>query len=153
MLFASTTVYRRGIKGQSNFTSNSSSYYARYSTNVRPERATEARIVRLLFSSSPRDPRYHTLSYISSKFSQELKPHDDEPRAALLLNRFTRTLTIMYATNGLTDTLGISADELIGKSFYYCIQENYLQDAVNCVERAKANDSIAYLRFWFEIHD
>ena len=55
----------------------------------------------------------------------------------------------MYATNGLADVLGISAEELNGKSFYYCIQENCLQDAVRCLESAKANDSIAYLRFWF----
>ncbi|MCJ1478552.1 hypothetical protein MMC13_007233 [Lambiella insularis] len=55
----------------------------------------------------------------------------------------------MYATNGLADLLGISAEELNGKSFYYCIQENCLQEAVKCLESAKANDSIAYLRFWF----
>ncbi|MCJ1436686.1 hypothetical protein MMC27_006067 [Xylographa pallens] len=55
----------------------------------------------------------------------------------------------MYATNGLSDLLGVSADELNGKSFYYCIQENCLQEAVKCLESAKANDSIAYLRFWF----
>lgn len=89
------------------------------------------------------------LSYISQKFSQELRPQSHEPRAALFLNRFTRTLTIMYATNGLADVLGISAEELNGKSFYYCIQENCLQEAVRCLESAKANDSIAYLRFWF----
>lgn len=113
------------------------------------ERANDAPIIRQLFSSSPRDPRYHMLSYISHKFSQELRPQSHEPRAALFLNRFTRTLTIMYATNGLASILGISADELNGKSFYYCIQENCLQEAVRCLESAKANDSIAYLRFWF----
>jgi hypothetical protein len=58
-------------------------------------------------------------------------------------------LTIMYATNGLAEVLGLTADELKGKSFYYCIQENCLQEAVKCLESAKANDSIAYLRFWF----
>lgn len=113
------------------------------------ERAEDAPIIRQLFSSSPRDPRYHMLSYISAKFSQEIRPQSHEPRAALFLNRFTRTLTIMYATNGLADVLGISAEELNGKSFYYCIQENCLQEAVRCLESAKANDSIAYLRFWF----
>ena len=55
----------------------------------------------------------------------------------------------MYATNGLTDIIGIPASDLCGKSFYYCIQENCLRDAVKCLESAKANDSIAYLRFWF----
>lgn len=109
----------------------------------------EAPIVRQLFSSSPRDPRYHMLGYLSAKFSTEPKGRSHEPRAAFFLNRFTRTLPIMYATNGLSDILGISADELCGKSFYYCIQENCLQEAVRCLESAKANDSIAYLRFWF----
>lgn len=113
------------------------------------ERAVDAPVIRQLFSSSPKDPRYHMLSYISHKFSQKIKPQPHEPRAALFLNRFTRTLTIVYATNGLADLLGISADELCGKSFYYCIQENCLKDAVKCLESAKANDSIAYLRFWF----
>ena len=89
------------------------------------------------------------LSYISSKFTAKPKLQGHEPRAALFLNRFTRTLTIMYATNGLADILGITADELKGKSFYYCIEENCLQEAVKCLEGAKANDSIAYLRFWF----
>ena len=89
------------------------------------------------------------LSYISHKFQQDLKPLPHEPRAALFLNRFTRTLTIMYATNGMADVLGISAAELTGKSFYCCIQENCLREAVRCLESAKANDSIAYLRFWF----
>jgi hypothetical protein len=89
------------------------------------------------------------LSYISSKFTTKPKPQVHEPRAALFLNRFTRTLTIMYATNGLADILGVTADQLKGKSFYYCIEENCLPEAVRCLEGAKANDSIAYLRFWF----
>lgn len=89
------------------------------------------------------------LSYISQKFSKPTKSLTHEPRAALFLNRFSRTLTIVYATNGMADVLGLSANELIGKSFYYCIQENCLREAVKCLESAKANDSIAYLRFWF----
>ena len=119
------------------------------SLTISTERAKEAPIIRQLFSSSPRDPRYHMLTYISAKFSQPQKALSHEPRAALFLNRFTRTLTIMYATNGLEDVLGLTAEELKGKSFYYCIQENCLQEAVKCLESAKANDSIAYLRFWF----
>lgn len=129
VLVAATSIYRRGFKSQ--------------------KRAIEAPIVRRLFSSSPRDPRYHMLSLLSSKFSQQPKIQTHEPRAALFLNRFSRTLTIMYATNALSTILGISPEAVIGKSFYYCIQENCLQEAVRCLESAKANDSIAYLRFWF----
>ncbi|KAL8934201.1 MAG: hypothetical protein Q9211_005350 [Gyalolechia sp. 1 TL-2023] len=129
VIIACTSIFRKGASSQ--------------------KRATAAPVIRRLFSSSPRDPRYHMLSYISNKFSQEVPRHVHEPRAALFLNRFTRTLTIMYATNGLADILGITAEELNGKSFYYCIQENCLKEAVKCLESAKANDSIAYLRFWF----
>ncbi len=89
------------------------------------------------------------LAHLSPKFKQEEKRQTHEPRAALFLNRFTRTLTIMYATNGVAEILGISGEEMKGRSFYYCIQENCLEDAVRCLETAKGNDSIAYLRFWY----
>jgi len=124
-----TSIYRRGLPSQ--------------------KRAAEAPVIRRLFSSSPKDPRYHMLSHISQKFQQPTKSDLHEPRAALFLNRFTRTLTIMYATSGLEDVIGIPADTMRGRSFYYCIAENCLQDAVKCLETAKGNDSIAYLRFWF----
>ncbi|RVX68697.1 hypothetical protein B0A52_07124 [Exophiala mesophila] len=103
--------------------------------------------VRRIFSSSPRDPRYHMLSYLSNKFTQQSPDLQNEPRAALFLNRFTRTSTVMHATDGVSSILGLAPDELIGRSFYYCITENCLPDAVKTLESAKANDSIAYLRF------
>jgi hypothetical protein len=95
------------------------------------------------------------LSHISDKFRRPVPKPTHEPRAALFLNRFTRTLTIMYATAGLEEVIGIPAEYMRGRSFYYCIAENCLQDAIKCLESAKANDpqpphdSIAYLRFWF----
>ncbi|KAI9839264.1 MAG: hypothetical protein M1819_003258 [Sarea resinae] len=58
-------------------------------------------------------------------------------------------MTIMYASEAVARILGISAEEMTEKSFYYCIQENCLPEAIRCLESAKANDSIAYLRFWF----
>jgi hypothetical protein len=89
------------------------------------------------------------LSHISTKLTKLATPTQHEPRAALFLNRFTRTLTIMYATAGLKEIVGIPAEEMRGRSFYYCIAPNCLQDAVKCLENAKANNSMAYLRFWF----
>ncbi|KAF2626481.1 hypothetical protein BU25DRAFT_343735 [Macroventuria anomochaeta] len=124
-----TSIYRHGMESQN--------------------RAVEAPIVRKLFASSPKDPRYHMLSHLSSKF--DLGPEDQthEPRAALFLNRFTRTLTVMYATSGIEQIVGISGEEMKGRSFYYCIALNCLTEAVRCLESAKGNDSIAYMRFMF----
>ncbi|KAH7327882.1 hypothetical protein B0I35DRAFT_3174 [Stachybotrys elegans] len=127
VLVACTTIYRQGEKSE--------------------RRALDAPHVRRLFSSSSQDPRYHMMSHLSPKF--EMPPAKREPRAALILNRFTRSLSIMFSTEAASSILGLGPDDILGKSFYDCIQENCLSDAVKCLESAKANDSIAYLRFWF----
>lgn len=124
-----TSVYRNGMQSQ--------------------KRAVEAPIVRKLFASSPEDPRYHMLSHLSSKFDLGPENQTHEPRAALFLNRFTRTLTVMYATSGIEQIIGISGEAMKGRSFYFCIAPNCLEDAVRCLESAKGNDSIAYMRFYF----
>lgn len=110
-------------------------------------RAMEAPQIRRIFSCSPRDPRYHMLEHLSPKF--KMPPMEREPRAALILNRFTRTLTVMFATNAVSSILGVCPDQIKNKSFYECIQEKCLNNALECLESAKANDSIAYLRFWY----
>ncbi|RMZ91120.1 hypothetical protein DV736_g1645, partial [Chaetothyriales sp. CBS 134916] len=129
VLVASTSVFKRGPKAR--------------------RRALEGAHVRQIFSSFPKDPRYYMLSFLSNKFYQEPKAHWREPRAALFLNRFTRSSSIMFATSSVSTILGLSSEQLIGKSFYYCVTENCLADAVKCVESAKSNDSIAYLRFCY----
>jgi PAS fold len=146
VLVASTSIYRRGPKSLREFPPR---VFLAVVADTPLERQKEAPMVQRLFSSSPRDPRYHMLSYISSKFSEAPTSASHEPRAALFLNRFTRTSTIMYATNSVSSILGLQSDQLINKSFYFCIAEECLQDAVRCLESAKSNDSIAYLRFYF----
>jgi len=89
------------------------------------------------------------LEHLSAKFRISPDAALREPRAALILNRFTRTLTVMYATNAVSTILGVSPEQFKEKSFYECIQENCLPEAIRCLESAKANDSIAYLRFWY----
>jgi hypothetical protein len=88
------------------------------------------------------------LEHLSPKF--KMPPMEREPRAALILNRFTRNLTIMYATDAVAQILGVRPDELLEKPFYECIQPNCLDEAERCLESAKANESIAYLRFWYK---
>ena len=86
------------------------------------------------------------LEHLSPKF--RMAPMGREPRAALILNRFTRSLGIMFSTDAISSIIGLEPEHLQYKSFYECIRESCLRDAVNCLESAKANDSIAYLRFW-----
>jgi hypothetical protein len=56
----------------------------------------------------------------------------------------------MYATDAVAQLLGLRPDELLEKPFYDCIQPNCLDEAERCLESAKANESIAYLRFWYK---
>jgi len=88
------------------------------------------------------------LEHLSPKF--KMPPMEREPRAALILNRFTRNLTIMYATDAVTQILGLTPAELVERPFYECIQPNCVEEAEQCLERAKENESIAYLRFWYK---
>jgi len=127
VLVACTSIYRRTAKSE--------------------RRALDAPEVRRIFSSSSRDPRYGMLEHLSSKFS--MPPPEREPRAAMILNRFTRTLSVMFSTPAVSSILGIDPEEIQHKSFYECIAPDCLPEAVRCLESAKANDSIAYLRFWF----
>lgn len=156
VLVACTSIYRKGARSvsmyepqqgagrQSSFHSSLGSPWAGLTETGR---AMEAPQIRRIFSCSPRDPRYHMLEHLSPKF--RMPPMEREPRAALILNRFTRTLTVMFATNAVSSILGVRPDQIRNKSFYECIQENCLSDALECLESAKANDSIAYLRFWY----
>ncbi|OJD12354.1 hypothetical protein AJ78_07029 [Emergomyces pasteurianus Ep9510] len=129
VLVASTSIYQRGSRSQ--------------------KRAADAPVVRRLFSPAPFDPRYNMLAYISSKFSHAPRSLSHEPRAALFLNRFTRSSNIIFATSSVAHVLGLRPVDLVSKSFYYCIEECCLREAVRCIESAKSNDTIAYLRFWF----
>ena len=54
----------------------------------------------------------------------------------------------MFSTNAISAVLGVNPDQIQYRSFYEYIQENCLSEAIRCLESAKSNDSIAYLRFW-----
>ncbi|KAL2754528.1 hypothetical protein ACRALDRAFT_209894, partial [Sodiomyces alcalophilus JCM 7366] len=150
VLVACTSIYRQGEKSQSSvmaFPRLSASSVLTQFFSISLGRAIEAPQIRRLFSSSPRDPRYQMLEHLSPKF--RTPPTEREPRAALILNRFTRTLTVMFATHTISSILGVRPDQIKDKSFYEYIQESCLPEAIRCLENAKANDSMAYLRFWY----
>jgi len=127
VLVACTSVYRQSQKSQ--------------------QRAANAPTVRRLFSS-PQDPRFHMLEHLAAKFKMTPPLKEREPRAALIINRFSRSLAIMFATESVANILGLDATQLQNKSFYDLVGDECMADAEACLEGAKANDSIAYLRFW-----
>jgi hypothetical protein len=88
------------------------------------------------------------IDHLAPKFRSESLAHSavHEPRAAFLVNRFSKTLPVLYATHAAQLVLGCDPDQAVGRSFYEFVDGGYLYGAVNAIENAKKNDSIAYLR-------
>ncbi|EEP76730.1 predicted protein [Uncinocarpus reesii 1704] len=110
------------------------------------KRAAAASSVRKLFCPLPYEPRYHQAHSLSNKLLRFSSVPTVEPRAALVLNRFTRSSTIVFATSNATAVLGLAPDWLVSRSFYSLIDESYLAQTVRCLENSKSNDTTAYLR-------
>jgi hypothetical protein len=55
----------------------------------------------------------------------------------------------MYATTCINQITGISSGRLTGRSFYDCIAQHCSSTAFQCLESAKSNNSITYMRFFF----
>lgn len=144
VLVACTSIYRGSARNECKSVSIPQIWYMLILGKVR---ASKAPSIRRIFSSSPKDPRYHMLEELSVKFRAAPQPSLHEPRAALILNRFSHNLYVLYATNAVSDILGLSPEDIRNKSFYECIQDECRLDAIRVLESAKANDSIAYLRF------
>ena len=101
----------------------------------------------------PLDPRYQMIDHLAPKFRSTslARTAIHEPRAAFLLNRFSQNLPILYATHAAQLVLSCDPNEAVGRSFYEYIDEQYLVGTVSTIERAKENDSIAYLRLLWKV--
>lgn len=110
--------------------------------SVRAVRATQ---ISHIFSGYSEDPQYH----ISKLPSWTVHIHSivDNPRAALILGRFTRSLTILSATNKAGQILESQLEHLKDKSFYNYIHDESLAHAEECLEKVKCDDSIVYFEF------
>lgn len=68
-------------------------------------------------------------------------------RITFILNRFTRSLSIISATSTTIHILGVQPDYLKDKSFYDLIHDDDRAQTVACLERVKTYDSIIHMQF------
>ena len=101
------------------------------------------------FAGVHRDPRYSMIAHLSAKFTAHYQDYH-EPRVALILNRYSRSLPIMYATHACHMLLGLNSNQIKGRSFFNCIDGSSLQEAIGVIEHAKTYNTIAYLEFLFQ---
>lgn len=127
VLIAATTIYKPGPRSDG--------------------RAIAAPIVQNAFMASRETARYEMLAHLSAKFSSIAPNKGREPRAAFILNRFTNQHTILYATHALKDVTGVDPADVVGRSFLSCMDADCVEGAIDAFDRAKENDSVAYMRF------
>ncbi|KAF9971855.1 hypothetical protein BGZ73_005110 [Actinomortierella ambigua] len=75
---------------------------------------------------------------------------DPEPRACMILNRFTRSLVIMYASPSSRELLSIDPETIIGKPLLLFIRADDLASFVVQMDIAKSTTAVAHMRFWFQ---
>lgn len=112
-----------------------------------PYHAANALRVSKLFASSMCNPCCQPKTSPTSESAESQNSH--EPRATLILNRFTRTSTIMYVTANIEQVLGKSLLPLQGNSFYSCVAEESVDKVRATIETAKTTGLTAYFRFAF----
>ncbi|KAK9381457.1 uncharacterized protein V2V93DRAFT_232866 [Kockiozyma suomiensis] len=116
------------------------------------DRIRLAPLIHRAFAASSLIAATRRADILTPKFNHiasSLSSSEHEPRTALILNRASISLPIMYAANSSTQVLEISPSNLTGWSFWDCMNAESLIQAQLAFERAKENDSIAYLRFFW----
>ncbi|KAF9282705.1 hypothetical protein BGZ68_005814 [Mortierella alpina] len=109
--------------------------------------AAMTRIVQSKQEEFARIQRHHKAFRANSWSSQALEP---EFRVCMILNRYSRTLGVLYASPSCEQVLHIDAEEVVGKPFLLFIRADDLGAFVEQVDVAKSSSAITHMRFWFQ---
>ena len=75
---------------------------------------------------------------------------EPEARVCLIMNRFTRSLTVMYASSACEKVFHLDPDDLTGKPILLYIRADDLAPFVEQVNFIKSSSAISQMRFWFQ---
>ncbi|KAF9366730.1 hypothetical protein BGX34_009570 [Mortierella sp. NVP85] len=91
--------------------------------------------------------RHHQAFAANTWDHQMMEP---EARVCLILNRFTRNITVMYASSACEKVFHVDPDDITGKPILLYIRADDLAPFVEQVNLIKASTSISQMRFWFQ---
>ncbi|KAF9366461.1 hypothetical protein BGX34_002334 [Mortierella sp. NVP85] len=91
--------------------------------------------------------RHHEAFAGNSWDHQVMEP---EARVCLILNRFTRSFIVMYASSASEKVFHIHPDDLTGKPILLYIRADDLAPFVEQVNLIKSSSAISQMRFWFQ---
>ncbi|KAG0237536.1 hypothetical protein BGX31_003563 [Mortierella sp. GBA43] len=91
--------------------------------------------------------RYHQ-AFTENTWDQQAI--ETEERVCLIINRFTRSLTIMYASSACEKVLHVDPDDITGKPILLYIRSDDLAPFVEQVDLVKETTTVSQMRFWFQ---
>ncbi|KAI8358112.1 hypothetical protein B0O80DRAFT_424203 [Mortierella sp. GBAus27b] len=90
--------------------------------------------------------RYHQASE-NAWNNQAMEP---EARVCLIINRYTRGLTVMYASSACEKVLHVDPDDITGKPILLYVRSDDLAPFVEQIDLAKTTTTVSLMRFWFQ---
>ncbi|KAF9166679.1 hypothetical protein BGX21_005708 [Mortierella sp. AD011] len=75
---------------------------------------------------------------------------ETEPRVCMILNRFTRSLVVMYASSACEIIFNIKPEQIEGKPILLFVRADELGSFVEQVDVSKSSGAIMQIRFWFQ---
>ncbi|KAI8348994.1 hypothetical protein B0O80DRAFT_173666 [Mortierella sp. GBAus27b] len=91
--------------------------------------------------------RHHQAFTENSWNWQAMEP---EARVCLIINRYTRDLTIMYASSACEKVFHVDPDGMTGKPVLLYIRSDDMGPFVEQVDVVKESTTVSLIRFWFQ---
>ncbi|KAI1306271.1 hypothetical protein EDD11_004825 [Mortierella claussenii] len=92
--------------------------------------------------------RRHHEAFVANTW--DLHGLEPEPRVCMILNRFSRSLPIMYASSACQLVFHIDPAQIVGKPVLLFIRADDMASFVEQVDMVKATSVITHMRLWFQ---
>ncbi|KAK3825270.1 MAG: hypothetical protein J3Q66DRAFT_365071 [Benniella sp.] len=90
----------------------------------------------------------HHQAFAANTWDHQLM--EPEARVCLILNRFTRSFIVIYASSACEKVFHMDPDDITGKPILLYIRADDLAPFVEQVNLIKSSTAIAQMRFWFQ---
>lgn len=89
----------------------------------------------------------HRLQLRKERFNWDDQYQSHEPRFAVILNRFTRALTVLFVSRTAEDMVGVKLDDAEGRSFFDYVDPRDHTHVMEELEEAKTTDKFVHITF------
>ncbi|KAK3825283.1 MAG: hypothetical protein J3Q66DRAFT_327392 [Benniella sp.] len=115
-------------------------------------RAHSAAMTRLVGSRKKEFERIrrHHEAFALNAWKWNLQGMEPEPRVCVIMNRFTRSLIVMYASSACEQVFRVDPEKMLGKPFLLYIRADDLATFVEQMDLVGSTETITHMRFWFQ---